>query len=161
MSRSRDSFEHESTEQPPTVLSNRRRQLLACLAAERAELLWQLLDASETTLSESPVFGKGDWTAKDLLAHIAAWDRWEHQVMVAMLAGQQPDLGALEDIDGFNTAAVAQRRDRSLGEVLAEVEDARETWVAWLREVPLDAFFQPRWFQDWDWRFPNLSLIHI
>jgi hypothetical protein len=50
-----------------------RARLLARLAAERADLLEQLIGRDERTLTESLIFG--DWTVKDLLAHIAAWDR--------------------------------------------------------------------------------------
>jgi hypothetical protein len=149
------SFDQEQPEQTTAVLCRRRRWLLAGLAAERAELLWQVLDVDERALSELPVLEQDDWTVKDLLAHISAWDRWEHRTMAVMLAGEQPDFIAVEDIDAFNAAAVAKWRDRSLSEVLAELRDARATWLAWLRQVPPEAFFQPRWFQDWDWRFPN------
>jgi hypothetical protein len=128
---------------------------MARLAFERAELLWQILATEERELSESPIFEEQDWTVKDLLAHIAAWDRWEHRTMAAMLSGEQPDFGAVEDIETFNAAAVADSRRRSLTEVLLELHDARATWLAWLREAPLEAFLQPRWFQDWDWAFPS------
>jgi hypothetical protein len=154
-----DSFEHEETEQTAAVLSNRRRLLMDRLAAERAELVWQILDADERTLSESPVFEQHDWTIKDLLAHIAAWDRWEHRTMVSLLTGEQPDFAAVGDIYAVNAAVVAKWRDRSLTEVLAELEDARTTWLTWLRQVAPEPFFQPRWFRDWDWAFPNCMAV--
>ena len=52
--------------------------------------------------------------------------------MVSMLAGEQPDFAAVEDIDAFNATVVAEWRDRSLTEVLVELQDARATWLAWL-----------------------------
>jgi hypothetical protein len=72
-----------------------------------------------------------------------------------MLGGKEPDFAAVKEIDAFNAAVVAAWRDRSLGEVVVELEDARTTWLAWLRQVPSNAFFQPRWIKDWDWTFPN------
>jgi hypothetical protein len=128
---------------------------MACLAAERAELLWQILGADDRALGESIIFEQGDWTVKDILAHVAAWDHWEHRMMAAMLTGDQPDFSALEEMDAFNAAAVAEWRDRSLGDVLAELQDARASWLTWLDQLPRDGFFQSRPFQGWDWRFPN------
>lgn len=75
--------------------------------------------------------------------------------MVSLLAGNQPDLAAVGDTDAFNAAVLAEWQGRSLTEVLAELEHARTAWLTWLRQVPPDAFFRPRWFQDWDWAFPN------
>jgi hypothetical protein len=135
--------------------SAHRRRLLARLAAERAELLWQLLGLDERTLTQCSIFADSDWTVKDLLAHIAAWDRWEHEAMAALVAGETPDFAVVEDTDVFNAEVVSAWRGRTLSEVLTELQDARAAWVAWLREIPLEAFFQPRELQGWDWAFPN------
>ncbi|MFW6115986.1 MAG: DinB family protein [Chloroflexota bacterium] len=141
--------------QNPTALALRRRRLLARLAAERAELLWQILGIDEQTLTQTPLFEAGDWTVKDLLAHVAAWDRWQHSTMAALLEGEQPDFAAAADWDAFNAAAVEAGRDRTLAEVLSELRNARGSWVAWLRSVPLPAFFQTRTMGEWDWTFPG------
>lgn len=139
--------------------SARRHRLLARLAAERARLLWQLLGLDKKRLTRTPVFTDSCWTVKDILAHVAAWDRWEHRKMAAMLAGEDPDVAAVEDVDAFNAAAVNAWRDRSLPEVLAELHDAREAWIAWLQDVPLEAFFASREHQGWDWAFPNCLAV--
>jgi uncharacterized protein (TIGR03083 family) len=75
--------------------------------------------------------------------------------MASMLAGERPDFAGVEDIDAFNAAIVAASQDRSFADVLVELEESRATWLTWLRQVPLEAFFQPRWFQDRDWAFPG------
>jgi hypothetical protein len=149
------SSRREATTQDPAALTLRRRRLLARLAEERGELLWRILGPDELTVTEKPIFDESDWTAKDLLAHIAAWDRWEHRAMDTMLTGEEPDFAAVQDVDSFNAAAVDAWRDRTLAEVLAELHSARTAWVAWLRDVPLQAFFRPRKLQNWDWAFPN------
>ena len=128
-------------------------QLLARLAAERAGLLEQLIGLDERTLTESPVFD--DWTVKDLLAHIVAWDRWELREMKRMASREVPDLTAVRDVDAFNAAVVAAWRDRTLVEVLGESQDARAAWVAWLRVLPEEEFFQRRLFKGEDWSFPG------
>ncbi len=145
--------------QDSTALSLSRRRLLARLAAERAELLWQILGLDERTLTQPPVFETGDWTVKDLLAHVAAWDRWQHGTMAALLAGEQPDFAAAEDWDTFNAAAVQAWRGQTLVEVVTELRSARDSWVAWLQDVPLPSFFQTRKVEDWDWTFPGCLAV--
>jgi len=131
----------------------KRAHLLARLAAERAGLLERLIGLDEGMLTESLLFD--DWTIKDLLAHVAAWDRWELREMKRMASGDVPDLTAVRDVDAFNATVVAAWRDRTLVEVLGESQDARAAWVAWLRVLPEEEFFQRRLFKGEDWSFPG------
>lgn len=126
-----------------------RARLLARLAAERAGLLEQLIGLDEKTLTESLIFD--GWTLKDLLAHIAAWDRWELREMRHMASGEILDLSEVRDTDAFNAHAVAVRQDRTLAEVLAELQEARATWVAWLQALPDEKFFRQYLFEGMDW----------
>ena len=133
-----------------------RAQLLSAatrLVAERAGLLEQLIGLEERTLTESPIFD--DWTVKDLLAHIAAWDRWELREMRHMASGEILDLTEVRDTDAFNADVVAAWRDRTLAEVLAELQEARVTWVAWLQALPDEEFFRQYLFEGEDWSFPG------
>jgi len=143
--------EREHTAQAREILAARRRHLLAHLAAERAGLLEQLIGLDERTLTEVPVLN--GWTIKDLLAHIAAWDRWELREMKRMVRGDPPDLTAVRDMDGFNAAVVSAWRDRTLSEVLVELQDGRAAWVAWLRTLAEEEFFRRRLFEGEDWCF--------
>jgi len=132
-------------------LAARRRALLARLAIERAGLLEQLLGLDDETLTEA--LAVGDWTVKDVLAHIAAWDRWQHQAMGALVDGEAPDLSAGEDYHAANDAFVSLWQDRCLAEVLAELQSAREDWVVWMASLPEDEFFQRRSYGGEDWSF--------
>lgn len=145
--------EREHTAQIREMLAAHRRHLLARLAAERAGLLEQFIGLDEGTLSEVPVLeGR---TIKDLLAHVAAWDRWENWTMKCMLAGDAPDFSAVQDMDAFNTTVIAEWRDRTLAEVVDEVHAARLAWVAWLQTLSEEEFFRRRSFEGWDWSFPG------
>lgn len=64
--------EREHIDQVRAILAGWRRHLLARIAAERAALLWPLVGLDEATPTHATVFDQ--LTAKDLLAHIAAWD---------------------------------------------------------------------------------------
>jgi uncharacterized damage-inducible protein DinB/predicted RNase H-like HicB family nuclease len=145
--------EREHTAQVREILAAWRRHLLARLAAERADLLEQLSGLDERALTEEPVLD--GWTVKDLLAHIAAWDRWELREMRHMASGEPPDLSAVRDVDSYNAAVVAAWWDRTLTEVLAELWEARAGWVAWLQALPEEQFFRQCLFEGEDWSFPG------
>ncbi len=75
----------------------------------------------------------GDWSAKQTVAHMAAWD-WEGEryfrALHAGSAGEEHD-----DIEAFNAAAVEERRDQSWDETLDELRRANMTFAASLANV--------------------------
>jgi len=148
--------EREHTAQVREILAARRQHLLACLATERAGLLEQLIGLDERLLTEVPVLD--GWTVKDLLAHVAAWDRWEERTMKCMVDGESPDFTAVQDFDASNAAFVAEWRDRTLAEVVAELQAARADWVAWLKSLSEVEFFRRRSYAGWDWSFSVVPL---
>jgi uncharacterized damage-inducible protein DinB len=143
--------EREHTVQARQILAARRHWLLARLARERARLLEQVLGLDARLLTEVSVVGV--WTIKDVLAHIAAWDRWEERTMRCMVAGDRPDFATVEDLDASNAAIVAEWRERSLTEVAAEFRMARRDWVTWLQDLSLEEFFRARSYGGDDWSF--------
>jgi uncharacterized damage-inducible protein DinB len=145
--------EREHTAQVREILAAWRRHLLARLAAERAGLLEQLSGQDERALTEVSVLD--GWTVRDLLAHVAAWDRWELREMRHMASGEILDLTEVRDTDTFNANVVAVWRDRTLAEVLTELQEARVTWVVWLRASPDEEFFRQHLFEGEDWSFPG------
>jgi predicted RNase H-like HicB family nuclease/uncharacterized damage-inducible protein DinB len=148
--------EREHTAQVREILDARRRYLLARLAAERGGLMEQLLGLDARVLVEVPVLET--WTVKDILAHIAVWDRWEDRAMRCMVGGEMPDFTAVQDIDAANEAFAAEWRDRGLVEVLAELQAARGEWLAWLESLPLEELFRPRSYGGYDWTFSTTAL---
>lgn len=93
----------ESTISPQT--SSWRRQLLARLAAERHFFFRQMFGIGADTLCTSAVHE--NWTAKDLLAHVAAWDAFQAQRMSVVVNGR---LHEAEEIDGTNGMAARNAR---------------------------------------------------
>jgi predicted RNase H-like HicB family nuclease/uncharacterized damage-inducible protein DinB len=150
--------EREHTAQIRQVLAARKRFLLARLAAERTGLLVEFLGLDERALTE--VRALGDWTVKDILAHVAAWDRWEERTMCVMVAGEAPEYTALEDLDAFNEATLAAWRGRTLATVLAEQEAARAGWIAWLEGLPEEELFRLRSYHGETCTFASLLELH-
>jgi uncharacterized damage-inducible protein DinB/predicted RNase H-like HicB family nuclease len=151
--------EREHSAQVHGILDARRQCLLVRLATERAGLVQQLLSLGEGALAEVPVLE--GWTVQDLLAHIAGWDRWEEATMRSMVAGEEPDWTAVQDLDAANAAFVAGWRRRStrlsprqtLAGVLTEMQRARASWVGWLERLPQEEFYRPRSYAGYDWSF--------
>jgi uncharacterized damage-inducible protein DinB/predicted RNase H-like HicB family nuclease len=148
--------EREHTGQVREILSAYRQSLLARLAYVRTSLLAQLLGLDEAALTERRISER--WTVKDLLAHVAAWDRWEERTMRAMVAGEEPDFEAVGDVDAANARFVAAWQGRSLDAVVAELNAARTSWVAWLAALPVDEFFRVRAYAGYDWTFARVPL---
>ena len=134
----------------------RRHRLLARLSAERAGLLVGLLGLDQPTLTEKPVYH--DWSVKDILAHVAGWDRWGERTMRSMVTGEEPDFSAVRDFAVSNAAMLAEWRDRSLDEVLAELVAARSDWVSFLVSLPDEEFFLPRAYYGHDWTFSDVPM---
>jgi|GEM_PF-250095 len=145
--------EREHTGQVRQVLAARRKHLLAHLAAARGALLEPLLNLDARDLVETPVYS--GWTAKDALAHIAAWDRWVRREIGRLVAGEEPDSSAVRDINAYNARNVAAWKDRSLDEVVAELRAARSEWVSWMRGLSEEDFFRPRPMGKGDWWVPT------
>ncbi len=77
-------------------------------------------------MREEPLFG--DWTAKDVLAHVAAWDRELVRGLDEILAGHRPSFASYSE-EEFNEAAVRASRARPFAGVLAELREAHEALV--------------------------------
>ena len=113
----------------------KRTELLERVRASHAKLtaaLEGLTQESATRTGLNP-----QWSVKDALAHIVAWER------VGAEAISQIQLGTYErkpfnqeTIDKFNAEAVEERRDRSLEEVRAEFEEVHAAFVGVLEQLP-------------------------
>jgi len=82
----------------------RRAEALATLVAGRRDLLHTLEGLSDADLTRVGV--SGAWSVRDILAHIAAWDRQVVLALEAWLAGTTPPR-AVPDIAGFNAQVTA------------------------------------------------------
>lgn len=121
-------------------------------AQERVEKLIGKLDASwrefheaygglsEEELLEPGV--TGEWSVRDLIAHIAWWEEEALKHLPLILDGGRPQRYSVKygGIDAFNAMMTRQKRDLSLDEVLDESEETHRRLVAYIRSIPADAF---------------------
>ena len=117
------------------------------------------LDALLERLDETEMKGvaiHGDWMVKDMLAHLAAWERLEAGWIEAVLAGETPLLYApdfewnepdwrkrVETIHRYNAHVLEQSKERALDDVLAEFRTTQRRMQALVRRLPEHALTDP------------------
>jgi DinB superfamily len=76
------------------------------------------------------------WSVKDCLAHIAAWEIEGARVSEEIVAGTYRPRYDDAEIERRNTEAVAARRALTLAEIKAELHEAHERLTALLARLP-------------------------
>jgi vacuolar-type H+-ATPase subunit I/STV1 len=120
------------------------------LERTRAALLDTLAGLDEAALDRKGVVG--EWSIKNALAHIAAWEAWVVQALPTRLTtGKTPEdfLARIQDEDRFNAEEVAEREELTPSEQLIELERTRQALLdelraleaaAWERRAPWDTW---------------------
>jgi hypothetical protein len=107
-----------------------KSELLETMLAARGRLD-SLIDRIPRSIMTRPG-APGTWSAKDILAHLASYDRWLGLTLA--LRGQKPPDFWIEDIplDEFNRRLFEENCDKPLDEVLQE---SREVWREMLQAM--------------------------
>jgi hypothetical protein len=126
-----------------------REELLREIEAERAA--WQALtrEVGEERMEEPGPMG--DWTFKDLTAHLVLWGDWMIARVEAGPGGSVPSpwpalLGAADEIDDWDEVNAWMRerhRARPLGEVLADMDRWFERLATLIATLPQDDLHGP------------------
>lgn len=93
------------------------------------------------------------WTPKDQLAHLAHWEDWllrHHMAGEAAHDIFQVDAQLLEefDVDQMNALVLERNRQRSVDEVMAELQQTHAQVVKTLTELPFADLLRPRYADD-------------
>ncbi len=109
------------------------------------DLLTETHSAVQATVAEidleMQVYTDTDWRVRDILGHIATWDREVAKSLRAFLAGEEYLTLNLDDEEhDFNQQAVLEQRKLTTQQVFAEWEQAREDFKAAVRDIPDDQF---------------------
>ena len=119
------------------MASEKRVQtLIDKLAAAREEILQTIKGLDEGTLTWKP--GDGRWSIKETLAHLASAEESHRQVAQAIAAGQTVDVPGF-DLDTWNAARVAERRQQSIEEILEEMTTERQRTLSALQDLENEA----------------------
>ncbi len=99
-------------------------QLLDAMHTARSEWEALLEEVGEARLTEPGV--EGDWSLKDILAHIAYYERWAADCVAAIRRGEplpQSEYKGLE-LDERNARIYERNRERSLADVLCDSQNS-------------------------------------
>lgn len=130
--------------QPPD-----KNTLITVIVRERANLKDLIAPLSESLIMEGGV--EEDWSIKDIMAHIAAWERLAYDRLQAALTGSPlkfPLISGDEFVDRFNAEIYQANRKKPLPEVRAEFEEAHACLLDLVEEIPPDTLNQKLPF-DW------------
>ena len=116
-----------------------REQLLA-----RLDNAWAALGDSYAGLSEAEMMTPGvagEWSVKDMLAHVATWEEEALKYLPLVLAGGRPPrYASYGGIDAFNARMTEVKRGLSLAEVQRLLVETHRQLIAYLRHVPEEQF---------------------
>ncbi|HKZ50906.1 MAG TPA: ClbS/DfsB family four-helix bundle protein [Dehalococcoidia bacterium] len=82
----------------------------------------------------------GEWSVRDILAHIAGWHRELGQALERMARGERPFREWLDynDDDVWNKIFAAARRNTPPQEMIQELKASKEAFVTAVRQLPED-----------------------
>jgi hypothetical protein len=82
------------------------------------------------------------WRIRDIIGHIATWDRVLIHAIQTFLEGSNYLIpGMVGDETDYNAEKVEEQRKVSTAEILQEWEQAREDFIAAVRQIPAEKLF--------------------
>ena len=117
-----------------------RQQLL-----NRLDTAWVAFQASYAGLSNSQLAepgAAGDWSVKDIIAHVTWWEEEALRHLPLIIAGDRPPRYSVTygGINAFNAMMAERKRHVSLSDVLTQQDDTHRRLIDFIRSVPEDQF---------------------
>lgn len=111
--------------------------VLLKLAYEEEQKLYARLDENE----RSSTGNLEQWSAKDIMAHIAAWKEYTVSDITAALRGKNPEVRG--DLDKINAAIYEENRNKSWEDILTHLERVYKSSIECVRAVPHEKMIDP------------------
>jgi uncharacterized damage-inducible protein DinB len=99
----------------------------------RDDLLKAINGLSQREMTQLPVYG--EWTVKEILAHIIGWDQRVIKILPMIVQNRANEIPGVE-VESHNRQSVAAWRDRSIVEVLAEINSTHQQILDILSSIP-------------------------
>ena len=117
-----------------------RQQLI-----NRLDTAWVAFQASYAGLSNSQLAepgAAGDWSVKDIIAHVTWWEEEALRHLPLIIARDRPPRYSVTygGINAFNAMMAERKRHVSLSDVLTQQDDTHRQLVDFIRSVPEDQF---------------------
>ena len=120
-----------------------RDEILTALKDSRAKMEAALAGLTETQLVEPGALG--EWSVKDLLSHLTAWEAEVVTRLAKLKAGKkiQSIVPADSDIDSLNAKWYKENKGRDLDRVLADFRGVREQMIRQVESMTDKQLTQP------------------
>ena len=114
----------------------RKEQLVEKLERAWDELRQSYVDLPEAQMMEPGVVG--DWSVKDVLAHVTTWEEEALTHLPHILAGQTPPRYSVTygGVDAFNALMTERKRELLLEEVLWQLNETHARIMAYVQGAP-------------------------
>jgi hypothetical protein len=110
----------------------------------RVHQAWETLEKSFGGLSDARLTEPGvtgDWSVKDILAHVTTWEEESLKYLPVILEGGRPPRYArYGGIDAFNATMTAQKRGLSLSDVRQQMHEIHGRLIDFLQTVREEQF---------------------
>ncbi len=112
---------------------------------KRLDRAWVTLKESYAGLPEAQLTEPGvtgDWSVKDILAHVTTWEEEALKYLPLILQGGRPPRYSVKygGINAFNAQMTEQKRNLSLSEVLRQLEETHRRLIDYVKSAPEEAF---------------------
>src|SRR5881275_2707793 len=108
------------------------------------EKAWTAIKESYAGLSDSQLMEPdvmGNWSVKDILAHVTTWEEEALKYLPLIITGGRPPRYIqYGGIDAFNAQMTKQKRDLALSDVLAQLDETHHRLLDYIRSVPDEHF---------------------
>lgn len=110
---------------------------------QKLDTAWHEFQESYAGLSDREILEPGvtgDWSVRDLIAHVTWWDEEALKHLPLILEGGRPPRYSVTygGIDAFNAMMTVQKQDLSLAAVREQFEETHHRLVAYLLSLPPD-----------------------
>jgi len=118
----------------------KRHQVLERIETTWNEFVLAYSGLSEPQLTQAGV--TGDWSVKDLIAHVSWWEEESLKHLPLILQGERPPRYSVlyGGIDAFNAQMTELKRSTSLSKVLREAAATHQKLIEYLSNIPEEQF---------------------
>jgi uncharacterized damage-inducible protein DinB len=107
-------------------------EILDYLKYGRSMLLESIEGLSQRELTEAPIYG--NWTIKDVLAHVIGWDKRVLKTLPLMVQGRANEVPGV-DVEAFNRQSVEAAKDKTFTELFSEIQATHQQILDFISEL--------------------------
>ena len=104
---------------------------------------------------------EGEWSVKDILCHLSAWEKYLLDRLAMVLTGQPPLYPAMsswDDVHRFNAQVYSENKDRSLTSAVIEFRNLYHGVMTVLQAISDDQLAAP---YSYDFPDDNITLVQL